>query len=711
VTADIFNCNRLFALPALLLVLLCGCGKHEPPPPERETQPQAPSVTVTSAQETPTRTGDLETLQAAGELRILVQRSEHHGLPRIDSPLDDEREMAAGLARELNLEPIEVFVDDFDQLIPALLTGQGDLVAANLTLTASRRRKAAFTVPTGHATEQIVGRTNEPACKHFGDLSGRAISVKPGSSFHESLEQLRKTHPGIQIKDLPASWSLDQTLDALSRGEIDLTVADSNRLTPLLRTRTDIKPLLNLTVERVLAWAIRPDNTNLLAAANRYLNHAELARKRAPIRTGDLTELRRTGTLRMLTRNNASTYFIWKGRLLGFEYEMAQRFAHTNQMHLEVVVADTYEDLIPMLKQGRGDFIAAFMTITPERKQEGITFSRPYHYASELLVARNETNAPAAREDLANRTVTVRKGSSYEDSLRAMQDNGIDVKIAYAPPAMETEEIIAHVADGTYDLTVADGQIVDIEMTWRSDIQSCFPLGDPIPHGWAVRADNPDLLAAINRFLKKEYKGLYYNILYKKYFKNTRSIQSHQEQRADTGSDGTLSPYDDLVKKHTAPFGFDWRLVVAQMYQESRFDPNATSWSGAQGLMQLLPRTAHEFGFDNLDQPAVAIEAGVTYLDWLRDRFEPELDVQERMWFVLASYNAGYGHVQDARRLAESLGLNPNRWFNHTERAMNLLARPQYASKAKYGYVRGSEPVKYVRQIADRYHAYTSLIP
>ena len=163
------------------------------------------------------------------------------------------------------------------------------------------------------------------------------------------------------------------------------------------------------------------------------------------------------------------------------------------------------------------------------------------------------------------------------------------------------------------------------------------------------------------------------------------------------------------MKKYAREYGFDWRLLVAQMYQESRFNPKAKSWVGARGLMQVMPRTAKELGFKNLQDPDTGIHAGVKYLKWVRERFEPELDVRDRMWFTLAAYNAGQGHVKDARRLARRKGWNPNRWFDNVEKAMLLLSKRKYARRARHGYVRGREPVNYVRDIRNRFIAYQRL--
>ena len=219
-------------------------------------------------------------------------------------------------------------------------------------------------------------------------------------------------------------------------------------------------------------------------------------------------------------------------------------------------------------------------------------------------------------------------------------------------------------------------------------------------------ASNPDLLAALNEYLDKEYRSLFFNVVYQKYFENPVRMRSHRENRVDHADADGLSPYDEIVRREAAKYGFDWALIVAQMYQESRFNRKARSRAGAIGLMQLLPRTAREFGVKNLRDPDQSIRAGVAYLAWLHSRFEPELTVKDRMWLALAAYNAGFGHVRDARKLARQLGFDPDRWFDNVEKAMRLLSKRAYYRKTAYGYVRGYEVVKYVREIRERYRSY-----
>ncbi len=650
--------------------------------------------------------------KTAQKLRILRPRDiagEDH-LPRQGLPQTEELKLLENYARQNGMIPEYVYVDGYDQLIPRLLAGDGDLIAHNLTVTDTRKKQVNFTVPIAYVREQIIAR-KKSAPADAQDLGGRSIAVHASDSFYGTLKKLknRRYQPDFEIQLVDEAVSTEAILNGVAEGKYDLAVADSNLSKVVLGYQEDLTVAFNLSSVRPIAWAVAPERKKLLLSLNDFLGKHHLASKEEKAFTGDLAEIKKRKVLRLLTRNNATTYFLWRGELLGFDYELAQRFADKHDLRLEVIVPPARDDLIPWLKAGRGDIIAASMTITPEREKRGIVFSRPYNHVSEILVTRAGDDTLQTPKDLRGRTVVVRRSSSYWHSLEALKQKGIDFTLKAAPESLETEELIDRVATGNYDLTVADSHILDIELTWRDDIQAAFPLGAPRSHGWAVRKNNPALLKAVNQFFDKEYRGLFYNITYKKYFKNAKRIRRHVEQRADSPSGGELSPYDDLARKYAERYGFDWRLIVSQMFQESRFDPNAKSWVGALGLLQVMPRTGKELGLENLRDPETGLHAGVKYLNWLMHRFEPELPVAERTWFALASYNAGIGHVRDARRLARQLGKDPDRWFGNVEEAMLLLANQRYARKARHGYVRGHEPVNYVREIRDRYLAYIKL--
>lgn len=682
----------------VLLLLVTACGKPAPNDPQ---QMGDLPVLKNNYQET----GDLPALQKRGKLRILVSRREDTPLPRHGSPIYAEQALAAQFAQQMDLDPVLVYVNRFEELMPALQQGKGDLIAANLTITDARKQLIDFTVPIGHAHQQLILSGERTPLKNLAAVKNLNIAVQADKTYQQTAQQLVSKY-GATLTLLPGDLDVDDILDRLNKKVIDATILDSNLSHEVAQYRSDFSVAADLSKEQPLAWGIRQQSPELLSALNRFIDQQQLSRSVESIYRGDLDAIKQKKNLRVLTRNNAATYFLWRGELLGFEYELAQAFADRHNLRVEMITADGHQDLIPMLLQGKGDMIAAFMTVTEQRKQQGVSFSRPYHYASEILVTRANDDSLQTLQDLKGRSVTVRRSSAYWQTLADLKNGGLDFKLLEAPENQETEELIGQVADGDIDLTVADGHILDVELTWRDDIRAAFPISEPRAHAWAVRSEDKQLLQAINSFLRSEYRGTFYNITYQKYFGDAHKIKSHREQRLDLNPDGSISPFDELAKKYAREYGFDWRLLIAQMYQESRFDPTAKSWVGAKGLFQVMPRTAKQFGFDNLKDPETGIHAGVKYLDWVRDRFEPELDVRERMWFTLAAYNAGQGHVKDARRLAKRKGWNPNKWFNNVEKAMLLLSKREYARKARHGYVRGREPVDYVRDIRNRFLAY-----
>jgi membrane-bound lytic murein transglycosylase F len=652
--------------------------------------------------------GDLDDIRERGTLRVLVPKLDRNSfLPRRGSPLDSERELIADFAHLEGIDLYWISVDSRSDLIPFLLDGQGDLVAANLTATPERRELVAFTVPVKLVREQVVTRRSDRTVGRPADLEGRRVAVRRSSSFWHTLKRLRARYPGIEVQEVPENLDTDEILHQVAARRLDLTVADSNLLEVTLDYRDDLRVACDLTEDLPVGWAVRPSSKMLLRNLNRFLSESQLARRRDEPHTGDLAIIREKKVLRLLTRNSSATYFLWRGRLMGFEYELAKEFARSQGLRMDVIVPRRGEDLLTMLVEGEGDLVAAALTPNDERRREGVVFSRPYSRVSQVVVAPTSEYDLDGPKDLAHRTLYVRHSSAYWNSLSRLRASGIPLILQAAPEHLETEEIIGLVAGNIYPLTVADSHILDIELTWRDDVAAAFPLGDPVPLAWAARASNPDLLAAVDRFLEKEYKGLTYNVLHRKYFEDPKKIRRHVRYRGGTSE---LSPYDALVKRYADRHDFDWRMIVAQIYEESGFDPTARSFAGAVGLLQVLPRTAEELGVVDLEDPETNIRTGLEYLTWVRERFEEDLPVRDRMWFTLAGYNVGPGHVRDARRLAAQEGWNPDRWFDNVERAMLMLSRPEYARNARHGYCRGSEPVQYVRKIRSRYEAYLDML-
>jgi len=690
-------------VPCLLVPVLAAFAAACTAPQEESFEP--PRVVEDSGY---VETGDFDTVQRHKQLRLLVLRRpagvDH--LPRAGSPVHSQIREAARFAHSVGLEPVVVLVDEFDQLIPTLVEGRGDVIVANLAATPERRERIAFTVALDRSRQKLVARADDPIDKP-SQLAGRSITVGFDSRYWETAQRLQDRHPGLRVESLPGLTPQKQ-LDMLADGRIDLTLLDGNTLETVLEYRDDVRSVFPVSPETGVGWGVRKNASQLRAVLNRYIGQHKLVEFERELRTGDLPEIKRSEGLRVATRNSAANYFVWRGQLLGFEYELADRFAERLGVRLEIVVAEPQESLLELVRSGRADVAAAFLTPPAEGEVEGIAWSRPYHHAVHQVVTDQRDRSIRGIADLAGRTFHVKAGSVAQDMLeRLREEHAIAFDIETTPTGLEPEAIITRVAEGRHDLTLAADHIVRIARAWNDNVRAALDVGEPVSHRWAVRAGNDALLAAVDRYLARTYRSEFYNVVYAKYFEDHQRIRDFQAHRVDVADERQLSPYDDLIRRYAKRHGFDWRLLAAQMYQESGFNPAARSWVGARGVMQIMPRTAHQVGVTgDLHDPETNIRAGARYLDWLRDRFEEDLTVQERMWFTLAAFNAGIGHVRDARRLAARLGLDPDRWFGHVEQAMLKLSQPKFYQQARFGYVRGREPVEYVRKIRERYQAY-----
>jgi membrane-bound lytic murein transglycosylase F len=716
---------RLWTVLGLFLLCSCGsCGAK--PAGAREVPLEAP----TGGSATPTASGhalatapsealtadpgDLPHILERGELRVLIESEGEAFLPREGLPIAYERALAERFARRLGVPVRFVLVSGFDALVPALNAGKGDLIAAALTVTHQREEAVAFTWPLTTVDEVLVGKKGAKGLpKTVAQLAGRKVYVRKSSSYAESLATLAKAGTAVQIAPVPETLEPEEIVYRVSRGEWPLTVVDSNLLEAIQAYNPDVQRLFPIAEGRRIAWAVRKDNPKLLARLNAFLVEKALTRESRVAFQGDLDGIKKRGVLRVLTRNNPVTYFLHRGKQYGFDYELMMLAAEELGVRLEMVVPPSSDRLIPWLLAGKGDVIAASFTVTPERAKR-VRFTRPYLFVQELVV-QPASEAPLTKlEQLAGRKIVVRRSSSYDATLRGLLPRYGPFEITAAPEDLETETLIDQVAEGKLPLTVADSDLVEVEQAYGTQVQAALALVPPGEEdggkkaiAYAVRPSNPKLLAFLDGFVKRTYRGLRYNMAKKRYFQSPRTIADAKTGRA--GKTGQISQWDALFRKYATRYGLDWRLAAAQSFQESRFDPAASSWVGAQGLFQVMPATGKALGFEHLSDPDEGVHAGLDYLSRQLNRVDPGLPFAERVRLALAAYNVGMGHVLDARRVAARKGLDPDRWEG-VKQGLLLLQKPEIYRHARYGYCRGSEPVAYVSQIQQRYRSYVKLV-
>lgn len=440
----------------------------------------------------------------------------------------------------------------------------------------------------------------------------------------------------------------------------------------------------------------------------------------------DLTKIKERDTLIAIVDNSSTGYFLYKGQPMGYEYDLLNLLASELDVKLKLIVTKNIDEAFQKLNLGEGDIVAHNLTITKSRKEQ-VSFTTPHYQTRQVLVQRmpdnwrkmklHEIEEVLIRNpiDLIGKEVYVRKGSSYFTRLKHLSEEvGGDIMAVEGFADVETEALIKMVAEGEIEYTIADDDVAKVNKAYYPNIDIKTAISFPQRIAWAVRKNSPDLLDGVNSWIGKMQKQTAYYVIYNKYFKNSRAsyLRATSSYSSINGGEN-ISPYDDLIKEEASRIGWDWRLLASLVFQESKFDPRAESWAGAEGLMQLLPETAAMYGVTDAYSPEENVRAGVKYLVWLSKLWEDKVeDEQERLKFILASYNVGQGHVLDARRLAQKYGKDNQKWEGHVEYYMLQKSKPKYYSDpvVQSGYCRGEEPVNYVREIINRYSQYKQLI-
>ena len=408
-----------------------------------------------------------------------------------------------------------------------------------------------------------------------------------------------------------------------------------------------------------------------------------------------LQKILKSEQITVVTRNTAHCYYLYRDQPMGFEYELARAFAAYLGVRLEIKVVDQWDDMIKAVNHGSAAFIAASVPIMPGHRQQ-VSFSDGYMEVTQQIVTHRQNARIKNIEDLSGKTIDVRKGTIYQQRLTELKDQGIDLAIRLHDD-LPTEELIQKVADGEIDFTIANSNIISINRRNFPGAVSAGSIKDHLQLSWAVYPKSTELLDRINEFFEVIKKNGEYDRIYQKYYGDKKDFDYVDLKAFHQRLKSRLSRYSPFIKVAANKHGFDWRLIAAQIYQESHLNPWAKSHAGARGLMQILPSTGKSLGVRDLFDPVQNINAGVQHLKNLYDIYDTAVG-NDRLLISLAAYNTGQGHIHDARVLAKRRGLNPNKWQSLAQ-TLPLLQYRKYYKHAKYGFCRGSEPVRYIKQI------------
>jgi membrane-bound lytic murein transglycosylase F len=452
-------------------------------------------------------------------------------------------------------------------------------------------------------------------------------------------------------------------------------------------------------------------------------------------RGSTLQRIKRRDSLVAITGYNPVSYFLYRGEPMGYEYELLQTLADHLGVALEVTLMEDQNEMFEALKNGEADLVAYRLAVT-QRRAEQVAFTDPLHATRQVLVQQMPERydslragqipetSPAADSLLQypfelvtqNDTVHITEDSPFQQRLNNLgEEMGGEIDVIQVDSEVPREKLIQRVANGDIDYTVANETIAELNKAYYGDIAIRPVLSVNQQIAWALRDDRAwELGNVINAWLAGLKEQDDFRRIYDKYFTDRKGFSERRREVNIKGQTEKLTKYDDLVKTtlDSSKLGWDWRLLMAQMWQESKFEPQAQSWAGAQGLMQIMPGTARKYVNGSVFDPKDNIEGAIDYLEFLNDYWSDKIkDPKQRRRFILASYNVGFGHLEDARRLTEKYGGNKNTWEDVSKWLLRKSMKKYYTDDVvKYGYARGEEPVAYVRHITERFEQYENLV-
>lgn len=415
---------------------------------------------------------------------------------------------------------------------------------------------------------------------------------------------------------------------------------------------------------------------------------------------GTLEQVQASGKLTVMSRNGPTTYYEGNEGYTGFEYRLLQSFAAYLNVELEIVEQEDLNRIIDEVGHG-GQFASAGLTQTPKRSKK-VNFSQPYLTVTQQLIYNGDQTRPTSVEDLIGKHILVIGGSSHAERLRQLQKEYPDLAWEERHD-IEMLDLLEMVHNQKVEMAIIDSNAVELNAALYPKAKVAFNISETEAIAWAFpQSNDTSLIDAANQFLTEfkssgalaEIKEVFYGHLGEIGYSDALVFARRMEDR--------LPKWKPQLQEAATNVQLDWLLLAALSYQESHWNPKAKSPTGVRGFMMLTRSTAKEMNIKNRLNPEDSIRGGSRYFRKLLDRIPETVTGQDRIWFALAAYNVGYGHLEDARILAQQHGSNPNRWSDIKD-YLPLLSKRQYYKFTKHGYARGQEAVSYVQNIRNFY--------
>jgi membrane-bound lytic murein transglycosylase F len=447
-----------------------------------------------------------------------------------------------------------------------------------------------------------------------------------------------------------------------------------------------------------------------------FITYYVLSHKQEIDSKRDFPEIEKEGTLRVVINTNPIDYFIYQGQPMGLQLEILETFAKTHNLNLEIIVENNPDKGMELLLSRECDILAQSLVNLIE-KDVNYDFTMPVRQSKQVLVQRNlveEDQNKLIRDlsDLELKTVYCSKNSRNIKSLNNLYSLSSKNYYVVEIDSMPDEQLIQKVSEGLIDFVICDYNIAKIAQSYYPNIDIETDMSLPQDISWCVRHESKILLDSLNLWLEYFMQTEDYNKITRKYINNNR-LYVDINSEFYSGNEGRICNYDSLIKKYSVLIGWDWRLLASLIYEESRFNPDLVSWAGAIGIMQLMPVIYYKYRDSKLQGQESEIYAGVNYI---RDLYtllsNTQSNSDDMVKFVLAAYNIGPGHIEDAMRLASKYNKNPGSWEDVSYYLINL-SNPTYYNDTcvKHGYFPGIYSVNFANAIVNRYKHYVNIIP
>lgn len=417
--------------------------------------------------------------------------------------------------------------------------------------------------------------------------------------------------------------------------------------------------------------------------------------------TSQLKQVKRQGELVVVTRNSPTTYYLGPDGYTGLEFDLANRFASKLGVKLKIITPNSFNQIIPMVANGDAHLAAAGLTITESRKKL-VKFGPPYQEITQKLVYLMNSGRPKSIRNLGEKQLEIVAGSSHVERLNKLKNEFPDLRWR-ENEELESEQLLKLVYEQVIDYTIADSNEFNLNHRFYPNLRVAFDINKPESLAWAFPiSDDQSLYNAATDFFADLKRNGELEQLIERYYSHVDSLNFVGTQLYLRHIKLRLEKYQKIFERAGKENNIDWRLLAAIGYQESHWRPRAKSPTGVRGIMMLTLNTAKQLKIKNRLDPVQSILGGARYFKSIEARIPKRINMPDRLWLALASYNVGYGHVEDARKITKKRGGDADKWVD-IKKSLPLLTQKKWYKKTRYGYARGREPVKYVENIRNYY--------